>query len=103
MSPAQVGQATGSIAGAAIIPGVGAPLGALVGTLAGLLIEGQVDKSRERKERSDLGGRLKRAPDAAGGAASDAAAFGTPTRVWVDEQFQGGRLTPGHFEVRPIP
>lgn len=102
MSPAQVGQATGSVAGAAIIPGIGAPIGALVGTLAGLLIEGQVDKSREKKERSELSGQLK-PPAEAGPSPADAAAFGTPTRVWVDEQFQGGRLIPGHFEVRPIP
>lgn len=114
MSPTQLGHAVGGIAGSLIAPGVGAPLGALVGTLGGLLVEGQVDKAREGRERGELGQQLG-APPIAPTAASTVSAMvglpapsvarqaGMPTRVWVDEQFKDGRLITGHFEVRPIP
>ena len=58
--PAQVGQTAGTIAGAALVPGVGAPLGALVGLLAGMLVQGEVDKVNEKRERRDLSDQLAR-------------------------------------------
>ncbi len=103
MSPTQIGHAIGGIAGGLIAPGIGAPLGALVGTLGGLLVEGQVDKAREQRERGELGQQLGTAPIAPSTASGISPITGTPTRVWVDEQFRDGRLIGGHFEMRPIP
>jgi len=102
LSPTQVGQATGSIAGAVLAPGIGMPLGALVGTLAGLVVESQVDKVREQKERVELSEQLNIPPEAPP-PQSPEAAFGQPTRVWVDETVDNGRLMAGRFEVRAIP
>ena len=101
VSPMQVGQTAGGIAGSLIAPGIGSTVGALVGTLAGMVVEGQVDKAREQKERVDLGHELAAAP-ASPASAAGSAPVGTPTRVWVDEQARNGRLTAGHFEVRPV-
>ena len=98
VAPSQVGQMAGTIAGSAIAPGIGAPLGSLVGMLAGLLVEGQVDRHREKQERADLSREL-----GTGSKAASPALTGTPTRVWVDEHLEDGRLVAGHFEVRPIP
>ena len=100
MSPTQLGQTAGSIAGGALAPGVGVPVGALVGTLAGLLVEHKLDLVREDKERTELSNQLT-APDAPQ-AVSLEQPTGEPTRVWVDEQLLQGRLTAGHFEVRPL-
>jgi len=102
VSATQVGQTAGTIAGAALIPGIGAPIGTLIGTLAGLVIEQQVDKSREQQERTVLTDQLKRGP-ASPGAASTGPFLGVPTRVWVDERVENGRLLAGRFEVRPVP
>ena len=101
VSPTQVGQTAGGIAGSFIAPGVGTQLGALVGTLAGMVVEQQVDKVREKKERADLGHQLNTPSD--GTQPNTPQPTGTPTRVWVDEQLQRGRLLVGHFEVRNIP
>ena len=101
MSPSQLGQALGTIAGSAIAPGVGTPIGALVGTLAGLVVEGEVDKGREKKERVELNQQLNGARSAKAGTETSPPG-GTPTRVWVDEQWQEGRLIAGHFESRPL-
>ena len=100
VSPTQVGQTAGGIAGGLLVPGIGMPIGALVGTLAGLVVEGQVDKSREQHERVALGHELTASPSAL---PQDAPSVGTPTRVWVDEDVRDGRFTAGHFEVRPLP
>ena len=54
LPPAQVGQTAGTIAGAAIVPGIGAPIGALVGMLAGMVVQGELDKVTEKHERRDL-------------------------------------------------
>ena len=100
VSPIQLGQTAGAIAGTAIVPGIGTSLGALLGTLAGLVVERQVDQVREQQERVDLGNQLSRpslAQPAAGGVP-----VGQPTRVWVDERLVNGRLTGGHFETRFI-
>ena len=103
MSPTQVGQATGSIAGGALAPGIGVPLGALIGTLAGMVVEQRLDQAREGKERVELSQQLQRPEDAQGvSTAADAHTSGQPTRVWVDEQWEHGRLIAGHFETRTI-
>lgn len=82
------------------IPGVG-PLGPLVGTLAGLVFEQHLDKVREQRERVELGDQLQRPSSATSLPSSPP--VGQPTRVWVDERVEQGRLIAGHFEVRPIP
>ena len=96
VSPTQIGQAAGTIAGATIIPGIGAPLGTLVGTLAGLVIEQQVDKVREQKERIELAKQLHGKPTIS--SASLERPLGEPARVWVDERLEEGRLAAGRFE-----
>ena len=96
LSPAQVGQTAGTIAGAAIVPGIGAPVGALVGLLAGMVVQGQVDQATEKRERKELGQEL------ANGIPSPPSSTppGEITRVWVDETIRNGRLVPGHFDAR---
>ena len=102
VAPAQVGQTAGTIAGAAIAPGVGAPIGALVGLLAGMVVKGQVDKVTEKHERKELGEQLVAGSVPASGETTPAPQ-GEPTRVWVDETLEKGRLVVGHFEVRYVP
>ena len=99
--PAQVGQTAGTIAGAAIVPGIGAPIGALAGLLAGMLVQGELDKATEKRERRELSQQLGADPHPASSEAG--APHGEPVRVWVDEAVQGGRLIVGHFEVRYLP
>src|SRR3989338_1537465 len=93
--PAQVGQTAGTIAGAAIVPGIGAPLGGLIGLLAGMLVQGHVDKVTEQHERKDLSQQLAAGPSSTSG--ETVIPHGQPTRVWVDETVQEGRLRAGHF------
>ena len=100
VSATQVGQTAGTIAGSAIAPGIGSTLGALVGTLAGLVIDQQVDKVREQKERVELGHQLGSPSDQA---RANEPPVGQPTRVWVDEQVSGGRVLAGRFEVQYLP
>jgi hypothetical protein len=99
--PAQVGQTAGTLAGAAIVPGIGAPIGALIGVVAGMLVQGQLDKATEKRERRELGDQLH--PGAAAPGGGDAAPTGSPVRVWVDETVREGRLVAGHFDVRHVP
>ena len=101
ISPTQIGQTAGSIAGGAIAPGVGVPFGALVGTLAGLVVERHMDKAREQKERVELGQQLQTA--AARPTVNAAELTGPMRRVWVDETVAQGRMIAGHFESRVIP
>ena len=101
VSPAQIGQTTGTIAGAALVPGVGAPFGALIGTLAGLVVEHELDKVREQKERVELSKELQ-TPAPAQSLREREPVSGQPTRVWVDEWLKDGQVIPGHFEVRTI-
>ena len=101
VAPQQVGQMLGTVAGAVAAPGIGAPIGGLVGLLAGMVVQKQVDKVTEKRERVDLGHELKTTPTAAT-AAAGTELVGTPTRVWVDETFQNGRVTPGSFQQRAI-
>jgi len=101
ISPAQAGQTIGTIAGAAIAPGIGAPLGALAGLLTGMVFQKQADKGMEKKERRELSEQL------AGGQAQmtaqpEGVLQGQPVRVWVDEMVQDGRTIAGHFDVRYI-
>ena len=100
LPPAQVGQTIGMIAGAAALPGPGAPIGALAGLLAGMVVQNQIDKNTEKRERKDLGHELGM------GKSDDEAArppSGEPTRVWVDETTQNGHVIAGHFDVRSLP
>ena len=101
VSPAQVGQTAGTIAGAAIAPGVGAPFGALVGLLAGMVVQGHVDKATETRERKELSDQLAVGEQPTAPRAS--APQGEPTRVWVDETVQDGRLLAGRFETQVLP
>ena len=101
VSPMQIGQTAGAITGAAVAPGVGMPLGALVGTLAGMVFEQHLDKSREQREQAELTKQLSGAGSTHSPpqAPPDGAAL---TRVWVDEHVERGRLIAGHFDARPI-
>lgn len=100
--PAQVGQTAGTIAGAALIPGIGAPIGALAGLVAGMLVQGELDKTTEKRERRELSQQLGGDPHRP--ESSEASVpHGEPARVWVDETVQDGRLIVGHFEVRYLP
>jgi len=98
--PAQLGQTLGAILGSAIAPGIGAPLGSLAGLLGGMLVQGGIDQATEKHERKTLGDQLSTGPTAESEASS--APTGAPTRVWVDETLQAGRLIAGHFETRTI-
>ena len=100
-SPVQIGQAAGSIAGSAIAPGVGTQLGTLVGLVAGLLVQGQVDKVTEKRERVELGSQMASGMPAPA-TPQEPVMAGTPTRVWVDEAVQSGRMIAGHFDTRDV-
>ena len=100
-APAQIGQIAGTIVGSAVAPGIGAPLGALLGILTGSAVQHQMDKVTESRERVDLGQQLK--PQPAPPSAPTQPLGGTPTRVWVDETLQDGRLVAGHFDIRHLP
>jgi len=99
MPPVQIGQMAGTIAGAALAPGVGASVGGLVGMLAGMAVQGQIDKATEGQERKTLSNQLGTGPSSSAQAPA-APPQGAPTRVWVDETVQGGKLIAGHFETR---
>ena len=98
--PAQMGQAAGTIAGATVLPGIGAPIGALAGTLLGMLMQKHIDQVTETHERKELGDQFKNHPGApAQTAQAPATPTGPPTRVWVEERVVDGRLVSGHFDV----
>ncbi len=102
VSPAHVSQTVGTIVGSAIVPGIGAPLGALVGMLAGVVMQGHVDKVTAVRERQELNDQLAQAPSQQ--VSQQAVPLqGEPTRVWVDETVSEGRVLAGHFGVRYIP
>ncbi len=101
-SAIQVGQTAGTIAGALIAPGVGAPVGNVVGLLAGLAVQDQIDKGTERRERQELGQQMS-APQTPAADETIPSPHAQPTRVWVDEAVRDGRLVHGHFEVRYLP
>jgi len=100
LSPVQVGQTAGTIAGAAAVPGLGAPIGAIMGSLLGSIFQKKMDAATEQRERVELADQLESGSD--GGAAGALAALprGEPVRVWVDETVQEGQLLAGHFETR---
>ena len=101
-SPVQVGQTAGTIAGAAAIPGLGAPIGSLVGMLVGMVVQDQIDLATETKERRELGQQLEPEKRGTQSMASDAPAPPPPVRVWVDECVERGRVLAGHFEVQHL-
>ena len=105
LAPQQVGQMVGTVAGSAIVPGLGAPIGGLLGLLAGMVVQKRVDQVTEQHERIELGQQLNRIGPSEGAptAERDAPPFGTPTRVWVDETWREGRLVAGSFEERYLP
>lgn len=101
MSPVQIGQTAGTIAGAAAAPGLGAPMGAVLGSLLGLVVQREIDKVTETRERKDLGEQLG-TTTAASPPSQAPALSGAPTRVWVDETLRDGKTLAGHFETRPL-
>ncbi len=103
VSAAQVAQTVGAITGSILAPGVGAPFGALVGTLAGLVVQGQVDQATAKREHVELNDQLAAGSPPAPLPEPAMLPQGEPTRVWVDEMLHGGRLIAGHFDVRAIP
>lgn len=103
MPPAQIGQTAGTVAGAVLAPGIGAPIGSMIGLVTGLLVQGQIDKVTEKKERKQLGDQLASGPNPPAAPEMSASSQGTPTRVWVDESVRDGRMVAGHFDVRYLP
>jgi len=86
-----------------MIAGVaGVPAGPIVGTLTGILVQGQVDKATEKRERKELGEQLAVGSRAAQPAGANASPQGEPVRVWVDESVSDGRLIAGHFDTPPV-
>ena len=103
LQPARLGQVVGTIAGAAAIPGIGAPIGGLLGILAGSAFQREVDKLNEGRERVELSEQLHANAHPPGSAAAEMATLvTTPTRVWVDEVVQDGQLIAGHFDTRAL-
>ena len=102
MTPTQIGHVAGTMIGSVVVPGVGAPVGGLIGLLAGMVVQQQADQVTEKRERKELSQELKTGAPASLAAGSPVER-GEPTRVWVDETVQQGRLVPGHFEVRDVP
>ncbi len=103
--PAQLGQMAGSMAGAVFAPGVGAPVGGLVGLLAGMVLQREVDRVTESRERVELNDQLEQtgATTSSDGRPVPTTSVGVPTRVWVDETVQNGRLIAGRFDERLPP
>lgn len=99
-SPVQLGQTAGTIAGAATIPGLGAPLGAILGSLLGSVFQKKMDRVTEQRERIELSEQLERGSDKNASEARTALPRGEPVRVWVDETVQEGQMMAGHFETR---
>ena len=102
-SATQVGQTAGGVLGGLLVPGVGAGLGSLVGTVAGLVVDDQLDKVREKKERTELSHELRRPSTTGETVAQRDEPVGQPARVWVDEVMSNGSVMAGHFEERVIP
>ena len=100
--PHQAGQVVGAVVGSAVAPGIGTPIGSMLGALAGLVVQREMNRVDEKRERVELGHRVK--PGDAPGAAPDAAGppAGVLTRVWVDEMLDNGRLIAGHFDSLPV-
>ena len=103
LHPAQVGHLVGTIAGAALAPGIGAPLGGLVGILTGSALQRGFNKANEGRERAELRQQLKRPTTSSAPQRAGTSVLQTiPTRVWVDERVEEGRLVAGHFDVRQL-
>ena len=78
----------------------------MIGLVAGMLVQGQIDKVTEKKERKQLGDQLTSGPNppaAPEAPEMSAPSQGTPTRVWIDESVRDGRMVAGHFDVRYLP
>lgn len=101
-SPVQLGQTVGTIAGAAAAPGVGAPFGALIGTLLGIVFQRQVDQVTAQRERKELSAQLGRDTPPLDETKQPVRPQGEPQRVWVDETVRDGAVLAGHFETRHL-
>ena len=99
-SPVQLGQTAGTIAGAAAIPGIGAPVGAIMGSLLGSIFQKKMDQVTEQRERIELADQLEGGSGRSVSEARTALPRGEPVRVWVDEVIEEGQLMAGHFETR---
>ena len=69
-----------------------------MGLLAGMALEGEMDKVNEKRERKTLTEQLGHGP----AGASAAALQGQAMRVWVDETIRDGRYVAGHFDARNL-
>lgn len=101
LMPHQAGQTLGAILGGAVAPGIGVPMGSVLGSLAGMVIQRKMNKADEKRERVELGRHVK--PGDAPGAIEQASAPRQPARVWIDETSQNGRMIAGHYEILPLP
>ena len=102
LSPIQLGQTAGTIAGAAAVPGLGAPLGALLGTVVGSVFQKEVDKVTEKRERKELTEQFGQDRISSSASLRAARPQGEPIRVWVDEVMRDGDVLTGHFEMRHL-
>ena len=74
-------------------------------TLGGLLVvalQHQMDQVTESRERKELSEQLGAGSSGSPQHQALIPPTGTPTRVWVDEATQDGRVLAGHFETRPL-
>ena len=104
VAPVQIGQMVGTIAGSIIAPGVGGPVGGFIGLLTGMAVQKKVDQVHEVREHRELSEQLKQGSNAQAKTPEEfREQTGIPTRVWVDEHVQQGRVIAGHFDTRVIP
>lgn len=96
VSATQLGHTVGALAGIAVP--AASPVTTLVGMLAGMMVDHNIQKAEDNRERRSLSDQL-----GVGSPGASAAAIGDPVRVWVDETVREGRILSGHFDVRHLP
>lgn len=90
------------IAGAVIVLWVGGPIGDLVGLLADMLVQDEMNKSTTRLERKELGEEFA-VRSTTQTSEPTQPPLGEPARVWGDEMMKNGRLISGSFNIRHLP
>lgn len=98
-APAAISQAAGMLAAAAGAPGVAMP----ITLLTGLVLQSQIDKATETRERRELSDQMAGSVQAPLVRVTPGVPAGQPERVWVDETVRDGRRIAAHFDVQRLP